>query len=186
MTRKDGSMPGASAAAMSGSAAQPSLEVDLRPATERDYGFAERLYIATMRPLLRKLEAWDEAELLGRFRASFEVAQVRIIQADGRDAGFLQTSETEAEINLDQIHLHRTHRSRGIGSQLIRDLQRAAIAKKKALALAVVRGNRALELYQRLGFNVIGEDATRLYMRCDNSAEIHDSPSSGMCSRIDG
>jgi ribosomal protein S18 acetylase RimI-like enzyme len=148
-----------------GSAATRSLRIDLRAATERDYAFAARLYVATMKPLLQKLEAWDAADLLGRFKSSFDVARVRIIQVDGRDAGFLQTSETESEINLDQIHLLRSYRSRGVGSQLIRDLQRAAAAKRKALALAVVHGNRALGLYRRLGFRVLDEDPIRLYMR---------------------
>ena len=150
---------------MPSSAARPPLKVNLRPVTDEDYAFAERLYVETMRPLLQRLEAWDEADVLGRFRTSFDVTQVRIIRVDGKDAGFVQTSETDAEINLDQIHLLRTYRSRGIGRQLIGDLQRAATAKSKALSLAVVRGNRALALYQRLGFIIVSEDATKLYMR---------------------
>jgi ribosomal protein S18 acetylase RimI-like enzyme len=155
---------------MPSSAARPSLRGDLRPATGQDYAFAEQLYIETMRPLLRKLKAWDEADVVGRFRAAFRVADVQIIRVEGTDVGFIQTSETDAEINLDQIHLRKDFRSRGIGSQLIRDLQRAARAKRKALALAVVRGNRALALYQRLGFIVIGEDATKLYLRWHEGA----------------
>jgi ribosomal protein S18 acetylase RimI-like enzyme len=145
-------------------------QVDLRPATERDYAFAERLYVETMQPLLQALQAWDEADVLGRFRANFNLAQVKIIQVGGSDVGFVQTSETDTEIRLDQIHLQRAQRSRGIGSQLIGDLQRAALAEKKALTLAVVRGNRALALYQRLGFIVVREDATKLYMRFDGKA----------------
>lgn len=146
---------------------RPSLQVDLRPATKEDYAFAERLYVETMRPLLQRLDAWDEADVLGRFRESFDVIQVRIVRFAETDVGFMQTSETAAEINLDQIHLRRGYRCRGIGSRLIGDLQSAAVAKKKALSLAVVRGNRALVLYQRLGFIVVGEDATKLYLRCD-------------------
>jgi ribosomal protein S18 acetylase RimI-like enzyme len=79
----------------------------------------------------------------------------------------MQTSETEAEINLDQIHLQQGYRSRGIGSQLIGDLLHAAAARKKALCLAVVHGNRALALYQRLGFMTVGKDATKLYLRTE-------------------
>jgi ribosomal protein S18 acetylase RimI-like enzyme len=165
---------------MPSSAAPPSLEVDLRPATEQDYAFAERLYVDTMKPLLRRLGAWDEADVLGRFRTSFDVAQVRIIQVDGRDAGFVQTSETDTEINLDQIHLLRAYRSRGVGSELIRDLQRAAIAKKKALSLAVVRGNRAVTLYRHLGFIVVSEDTTRLYMRY-NGTRLSATTRQGRC-----
>jgi GNAT superfamily N-acetyltransferase len=150
------------------SAARSSLRVELRPATERDHAFAERLYVETMKPLLQELQAWDAADVLGRFRRSFGTAHVQIIRVDGRDVGFMQTSETDAEINLDQIHLRNGYRSRGVGSRLIGDLQCAAMAKKKTLALAVVRGNRALTLYQRMGFLVIAEDATKLYMRYGN------------------
>jgi ribosomal protein S18 acetylase RimI-like enzyme len=150
---------------MPSSAARPSLQVELRPATEQDYAFAERLYVETMRPLLQNLEAWDEADVLGRFKASFDVAQVQIIRVDGTDAGFMQTSEMEAEINLDQIHLEKGYRSRGIGSRLIGDLLCTAAARDKDLSLAVVHGNRALALYQHLGFQIVGKDATKLYMR---------------------
>jgi ribosomal protein S18 acetylase RimI-like enzyme len=147
-------------------APQPPLRVELRPATEHDYAFTERLYVQTMRPLLQKLGAWDEVDVLGRFKTCFAAGgDVRIICVDGIDAGFLQTSETETEINLDQIHLNGRYRSLGIGSHLIRDLQRAAVAKHKSLALAVVHGNPALALYQRLGFVTTDQDATKLYMR---------------------
>jgi GNAT superfamily N-acetyltransferase len=147
----------------------PAFQVELRPATEADYAFAERLYVETMKPLLQRLEAWDEAELLGRFRGSFDVTHVRIIRVDDADVGFIQISETDAQINLDQIHLRKHYRSRGIGSQLIGGLLRAAAARDKALSLAVVRGNRALALYQRLGFSTVGTDATKLYMRAGQS-----------------
>jgi ribosomal protein S18 acetylase RimI-like enzyme len=148
------------------SATPPSVKVELRPAIEQDYWFAERLYVETMKPLLQSLQAWDRENVLGRFRASFDITHVQIIRVEGRNVGFMQMSETDAEINLDQIHLRKSYRSRGIGSRLIGDLQRGAIAKKKALTLAIVRGNRALALYQRLGFLVVAEDATKLYMRC--------------------
>lgn len=146
-----------------------SLPIGLRPATERDYAFAERLYVETMRPLLQRLEAWDEAEALGRFKASFEVGDTQIIRVAGADVGFVQTSETDAEINLDQIHLQDGYRAKGIGSKLIRDLLRTAAARDKAVCLAVVHGNPAVDLYRRLGFKVIAEDATKLYMRRDNA-----------------
>jgi GNAT superfamily N-acetyltransferase len=154
---------------MARTAARPSFQVELRLATERDYGFVERLYVESMRPLLLRLDAWDEADVLGRFRGSFDVTHVRIIRVDGADVGFIQTSETDAEINLDQIHLRKRYRSRGIGSRLIGDLLRADAARNKALSLAAVRGNRALALYQRLGFLTVSTDATKLYMRAGQS-----------------
>lgn len=146
------------------------LAVDLRLARKADYAFAERLYVATMQPLLSRLGAWDEDDVLDRFRQHYATAVVRTIRVDGRIVGFLQTSETNAEINLDQIHLEAAYRSRGIGSRLIGDLKREAQAKDKALSLSVVRNNPAVALYERLGFRVVDEDDTKLYMRWEDAA----------------
>jgi ribosomal protein S18 acetylase RimI-like enzyme len=147
------------------------LAVDLRPARKIDSALSERLYIETMQPLLSRLGAWDEDDVLDRFRRHYATARVSTIRVDGRKAGFLQTSETEADINLDQIHLEAAYRSRGIGSQLIRDLQREAQAKNKTLSLSVVRNNPAIALYERLGFRLVDEDATKLHMLWERGSD---------------
>src|SRR3989304_5997822 len=104
----------------------PRLRIELRPAVARDYEIVERLYAESQKPLLVQLDAWNEADVLGRFQRRYATAEVEIIRVNGRDAGFLQITETEAAINLDQIHLKKSYRSRGIGSRLIRDIQRQA------------------------------------------------------------
>jgi ribosomal protein S18 acetylase RimI-like enzyme len=147
------------------SATRPSFQVELRPATERDYPFVERLYIETMRPLLQKLDAWDENEARVKFHGYYELNEVRIIMVDGRDAGFLHVSEKSGEITLAQIHIEAPYRSRGIGGRLIRDLLRDARSSNKTVSLSVVRHNPAQALYERLGFCVIGEDDTKLHMQ---------------------
>jgi ribosomal protein S18 acetylase RimI-like enzyme len=140
-------------------------QVQLRPATEQDFGFAERLYLETMRPLLQRLEAWDEGEARVKFCGYYRVEEVRIITIGGGDAGFFQVSEKGDGIILAQIHLEGPYRSQGIGSCLIRDLLRDAGARNLPVSLSVVRHNPARGLYERLGFRVIGEDDTRLHMR---------------------
>jgi ribosomal protein S18 acetylase RimI-like enzyme len=154
-----------------GTSGSEDLAVNLRPARAADYDYAERLYVRTMQPLLSGLGAWDEDDVLDRFRRHYATARVSTIRVDGRNAGFLQTSETEADINLDQIHLEAAYRSRGIGSQLIRDLQREARAKNKTLSLSVVRNNPAIALYERLGFRLVDEDATKLHMLWERGSD---------------
>jgi ribosomal protein S18 acetylase RimI-like enzyme len=146
-----------------GSGGTPSFA--LRNGRRRDYAFAKRLYIETMEPLLTKLGAWDEQDLVARFRQAFDPDDVQIIEVDGVDAGYLQVSESAEEISLAQIHLAAPFRSRGIGTRLIRALMSDARTKGKPVSLAVVRNNPAFSLYRRLGFRVIGEDGPRLFMR---------------------
>jgi ribosomal protein S18 acetylase RimI-like enzyme len=142
--------------------AAPSFE--LRRAHESDYAFVERLYVGTMQPLLTELGSWDERLVLAKFRRSFNAAEASIISVDGEDVGWLQTSESQRNINLHQIHIAENFRSRGIGGSLIKGMLKEALAKKKSVCLNVVKNNPAIRLYLRLGFRVIREDGDRFRM----------------------
>ncbi len=141
----------------------PSFE--LRDARQRDYQFAKRLYIECMKSLLAKLGAWNEGDVLSKFKKYYELDQVQIISANNRDVGWLQLSETEHEINLDQIYLEEDFRCHTIGTRLIQSLMATAKVKKKPVLLSLVRNNRAVTLYKRLGFKVVAEDEIKLHMR---------------------
>ncbi len=142
----------------------PSYE--LRNAQDGDYGFAERLYLATMKPLLSRLGALDEPELIANFKRQYEPGDARIVVVDGVDAGWLQISETEREICLYQIHIGPAYRSRGIGTELMQDL--LTRARDRPVSLYVVRNNPAKAFYERLGFKVVGEDETKIHMKWED------------------
>ncbi len=138
---------------------------ELRNAQDSDYGLAEHLYLATMKPLLSRLGAFDELEFIANFKRLYRPADVKIIVVDGVDAGWLQISESEQEISLYQIHIGPGYRSRGIGTRLMQDLLARGRQQRKPISLYVVRNNPAKALYERLGFKVVGEDETKLHMR---------------------
>jgi ribosomal protein S18 acetylase RimI-like enzyme len=144
------------------------LQVDLRPARKSDYDYAQRLYVETMRPLLTRLDAWDENDVIAKFRGHYNLDDVSIIMVNGRDAGFLQVEENADGITLAQIHIEAPYRSRGIGSRLIRDLLSESRAKSKPVSLSVVKHNPAQVLYERLGFQIAGQDETKLHMRYEH------------------
>jgi ribosomal protein S18 acetylase RimI-like enzyme len=150
----------------------------LRRARASDYDFVVRLYLETMQPLLMQLNAWDQTEVLSRFKRYFRVREAQIINFDGRDVGFLQVSETPSEFTLAQIHLEPQIRHRGIGTRLVQDLLCDAAAKSKPVLLSVVRGNPARALYERLGFVIIGEEATKLHMRWEGCPQRDDRATS--------
>ena len=137
----------------------------LRSARPEDYGFAESLYLETGEPLFVELGIWNEEEVISRFKEKFNPEEVQIISVDGANAGWMQTSEGKNEIHLIQIHLSADFRSAGIGSRIIQDLMREARDKNKAVSLFVIRNNPALELYKRLGFEIVSENAEKISMR---------------------
>jgi ribosomal protein S18 acetylase RimI-like enzyme len=152
---------------MNESRGKTSCEFCLRPSHSGDFELAQRLYINCMKPLLTNLGAWDEADTRSRFASYFDTRQIKVVQVDGEDIGWVQVSETDSDVNLDQIHLMPAFQRHGIGSSIILDIMRATEAKRKPLLLSIVRGNKAIELYKRLGFKLDSSDATKIHMRWD-------------------
>jgi ribosomal protein S18 acetylase RimI-like enzyme len=146
-------------------AAAPQPRYTLRPASAEDFFFARSLYMASMQPLLSALGAWDEAKSDASFRDFFKPNEIRMITVDGTDVGWIQVSETNGEVHLDQLHLIEEFRDRGIGTKLITATQAEARKKDKPLCLSFVKGNRAAALYERLGFMHAGSDETKMHMR---------------------
>lgn len=140
----------------------------LRPGRDADFGFARALYMSSMQPLLSALDAWDEDEIECAFRGYYIPDEVQIIVLDGRDVGWIQVSHTDTEFCLDQLHLVEAVRGHGIGSHLINATIADAAKAKKNVSLSLIKGNRAIELYQRLGFCHVAEDDTKIHKRYVN------------------
>jgi ribosomal protein S18 acetylase RimI-like enzyme len=132
----------------------------LRPARRDDYSFAVELYIDSMRPLMIGLGRWDEAERRAALRRSFKAADAQIIAINGCDVGWMQVSERDTDYNLAQIQILDSYCGQGIGTYLICDLLERARRDGKTVSLSAVRTNRAIDLYERLGFRIIDPDAT--------------------------
>lgn len=139
----------------------------MRPGRAEDFEFCRGLYFASMRPLLEALRAWNAKRAENAFKEYFKPEEIRIVLVDGTEVGWIQVSETEREIHLDQIHLNEEMRGKGIGTQLILETMAEASRTGKPLLLSLLRGNRAMSLYRRLGFKPNGSDPTKLHMRWD-------------------
>jgi ribosomal protein S18 acetylase RimI-like enzyme len=144
---------------------QKPRNISLRPAAAGDYAFAEALYLSSTGPLLSALGRWDEAAARERLSASYPRHPAYVIGCDGQEIGWLQVSEGENGIHIHQMHLVPRYRDQGIGSRLIRDLLSRAQKRRIPISLNVIRGNRAISLYLRLGFRVFEEDAELIRMR---------------------
>jgi len=140
-------------------------EISLRAARPDDYEFAVDLYLDSTKRLLTALGRWNQGRAIARFRRGFKTEQAQVICVGGADIGWMQISQSVDRLHLHQLHILAQFRNRGIGTRLIRGLIDRARGIGRPVGLNVIRGNRALSLYRRLGFRVVGGDAEKLYMR---------------------
>jgi ribosomal protein S18 acetylase RimI-like enzyme len=79
--------------------------------------------------------------------------------------GWYVTAESTDAIRLVNIMVLAQHRGQGIGSAILSMLMAAADTTGKPLQLSVVAQNeRALRLYERLGFQRIGGDEAQHFL----------------------
>ena len=69
-----------------------------------------------------QLDNWDEPMRRAAIRRSFKAADSRIIVLEGRDVGWTQVTERDADYNLAQIQILEEFCGLGIGSAILRDL----------------------------------------------------------------
>lgn len=143
---------------------QRDTEIQLRPATEADLPFLLDLRRQTMSEYLRASgAAQSDAEMERRVRLRFECAQ--IVLSGSEPIGLFKAVREGKEWALFQIQIAPAHQGRGIGAQLIRELLLDAQQVGAAVHLSVLRANPALRLYQRLGFQMVGEVAHSFLLR---------------------
>jgi ribosomal protein S18 acetylase RimI-like enzyme len=148
--------------------------ITLRNAVAEDIPFLTRLYSDTRR---HEVSAWgwlpEQQEWFlhmqfdaqrRSYQASFPDAVDRIVLREDMPIGRVLTCQERASLHLIDIALIEAQRQHGIGTYLLRELLQECQAKGCALHLQVAQGNRAMRLYQRLGFHQTGGDPMYLRM----------------------
>ena len=149
--------------------------ISLRPITPEDDSFLARVY-ASSRAEELAVTGWsdeDKAVFCRRqfdaqsvhYRENYPGAFLQIVESDGVSIGRLYVAHWEREIRIMDVALLPESRGAGIGTQLLRDLQEEARSAGKSLTIHVERFNRALQLYQRLGFQQVEDKGVYLLMR---------------------
>jgi len=144
----------------------------LRAARSDDFRFAWSLYEELMKPLTE--------ELLGRWhepgqKQVVEVALAQegtfIIVKDKSDVGWIQVIESPDTLYLAQLYVASSLQNRGIGTAILRELTDKVRERRKTLTLEVMKNNRSRLLYERLGFQLIGQSEYKLKMQWKETAQ---------------
>ncbi|MCP3711065.1 GNAT family N-acetyltransferase [Paraburkholderia sp. CNPSo 3274] len=139
-------------------------EFTLRAATAADEPFLFDLRRATMdEHLERARESTDEHAHWKRLRYRDDDAYV--ICCGAEKLGLFKFFRDPHEWTIVQIQILPEHQGRGIAAHLLGDFLRQADDARVPVKLSVLKGNRAISLYQRFGFQVINTTDTSLQMR---------------------
>ncbi len=148
--------------------------VSLRPATPPDTEFLAAVYAATRMQELMATDwsAEQKAEFCqmqftaqdAHYRRHYPTAEFSVIEVSGIPVGRLYVDRWPQEIRIMDISVLPPHRGQGIGTNLLVGLQREATMTGRCLSIHVERFNPALQLYQRLGFQMTDDKGVYLLL----------------------
>ncbi len=149
--------------------------VGLRASTPADEPFLTEVFAGTRgdelallasSPVLRAQFSRSQSGLQQRaYAETYPGAAFEVVLFDGAPAGRLFLARRADEICLVDIALLPSFRGLGIGTHLLRGLLAEAVAAGATISLHVAAGNRARNLYRRLGFVVTGLTGVHLRMQ---------------------
>jgi ribosomal protein S18 acetylase RimI-like enzyme len=146
----------------------------LRPARQDDREFLARVYASTRAEELAPLP-WNDAQkqafLAQQFHAqsadyaaNYPDASFDVVLVDGKPAGRSIVARREGELHVVDLALLPEHRGRGIGTGLMASLLDEADECAAKVTIYVERFNRALRLWERMGFRQVQEAGVYLKM----------------------
>jgi GNAT superfamily N-acetyltransferase len=160
---------------MNGDSKHTGEQVILRPIKPQDDSFLFQVYASTRADEMG-LVNWSEAQKADFLQMQFNAQRQHYLRyfpqaeysliclEDHRPIGRIIIDRSRDEILLMDIALLPGYRNAGIGRRLVRDIQNEARAKGLPVRLHVELFNRAVHLYERLGFSRIGENGIYLKM----------------------
>jgi len=141
------------------------MNITTRPATNADKEFARVVHHLAYREVVeRQFGPWDESDQDQRFASDWDAGRFELLICDGAVCGYTSVAIHPDQISVRELVIHPKFQNRGIGSTFLRQI----MAKGKALGIPVRLGtfplNRALALYQRLGFREFDRTQTHVLL----------------------
>lgn len=146
------------------------MEYRIRFATPNDHDVIYALKAESVRPYVEKNWGWDEDYQRKDFDSEFShMEQFNVIEVDSKFAGFVQYYFEYPYFEVVEIHLLPGYRGNGIGSDILRYLQKVCIAQDRKIRIGCFKENhRAKALYQKLGFMQTEETDTHYILEYPN------------------
>ena len=149
--------------------------VALRPATAEDETFLLEVYASTRSDEMTQT-GWDDAQQQAFLKLQFVAQQQHyrtyypqgehsLILLNEKPVGRLYVARSPEEIRILDIALLSRHRSKGVGTRVIKDLMAESRKTGKPVRIYVENFNRALRLFERMGFLQVEEKGFHCLMQ---------------------
>lgn len=151
------------------------MGIQLAKKTKKDEEFVFEVFSENKIAELH-VENWPDQmkkQLIGLQFSAFELAMKNeypeaedlVIMADSEKAGRLQLDKSENGFRIINISLLPAFQGRGIGSKILKDILEEANQKQIPVYLEVDKTNPAFNLYQRLDFEIYGQNEVKYSMK---------------------
>ena len=134
----------------------------LRKATTADIDFIFYVRTLTMKSDFEGTFGWKDSEQYER--AADEIDQAQIIMLHKEQIGVIKILAKENELHLHQMQILPRYQGKGIGTALVQNLLDRADSQQFSVTLFVLKNARAKNLYDRMGFSVIENNAHNFKM----------------------
>src|ERR1035437_4377210 len=133
------------------------MRLSTRPATDSDVAFAREAHHGAYRDVvLSQFGTWDDAEQDRYFDSDWRGARFDIILTDNTASGYTAVEYRPDDVHVRELVIHPQWQNRGIGTTFLKQVMDSAAQKGLPVRLGTFHRNRALHLYQRLGFRETG------------------------------
>jgi ribosomal protein S18 acetylase RimI-like enzyme len=132
--------------------------LEFRQGTKGKKEWLWTLYRSTLKEHVDNAWGWDENFQFESFNKYLRVEEFCLIYQNNKPVGGYLLQDKKDHYWLEMILIDAKHQNKGIGTKVICDILKQNCSDIKPLEFNVIKGNRAIELYKRLGFHVYDED----------------------------
>ena len=134
------------------------MRLATRKARESDRSFIWSLTCAAYKEMVvAQFGEWNEEYQTHHFEEKWRENQFQVIRENDQDVGAVWKEDQPDYIFIRELLLLPQFQNRGIGTLILQQVIADGNKQQKPVRLKVVKANRAIELYKRLGFRNDGE-----------------------------
>ena len=134
-------------------------------ADETDRATLFDLHKQALGPYVDQIFGWDDSEQERIFYQKFDPSANKWIVVDGIKVGVVKYRDNGDHFYIDNIEIYPKYQGKGNGSTAINSVLSEANRRYINVDLQVFKINPAVRLYERLGFQKIGETENHVQMR---------------------
>ncbi len=139
------------------------MTVSLRPATQSDTEFARRVHHRAYHDIVvAQFGDWNETVQDRLFESDWSTPGFEVITYEGVACGYTCVEDREQDIHVRELALLPRFQGKGIGTSILQGAMERAAERNVPIRLGVLRKNRALQMYRKLGFEETSDTETHV------------------------